>query len=49
LRSANSWWVKRHPIDSRRRTKFLFAIAALEQWAQLFLDKPFAGAKKAAA
>jgi asparagine synthase (glutamine-hydrolysing) len=38
--AADSWWVKKHPIDSRRRTKFLFALATLEQWARSFLDRP---------
>lgn len=35
---ASSWLVRCHPIESRRRIKFLFALATLEQWARLFLD-----------
>ncbi len=35
---AHSWMVRWHPIESRRRIKFLFALATLEQWARLFLD-----------
>jgi asparagine synthase (glutamine-hydrolysing) len=38
LARADSWLVRKHPIDSRRRAKFLFALATLEQWARLFLD-----------
>lgn len=30
--------VRYHPIESRRRTKFALALAALEQWSRLYLD-----------
>lgn len=38
LAQESSWYVRRHPIERRRRAKFAFALAALEQWARLYLD-----------
>lgn len=30
--------VRHHPVESRRRAKFVLALAVLEQWARLYLD-----------
>jgi asparagine synthase (glutamine-hydrolysing) len=38
LAQADSWWVRHHPIEGRRRLKFAFALATLEQWARMFID-----------
>jgi asparagine synthase (glutamine-hydrolysing) len=38
LAQASSPLVKAHPIESRRRTKFAYSLAVLEQWARIYLD-----------
>ena len=40
---ATSPTVRWHPIESRRRAKFLYALAALEQWARIYLDRESIG------
>lgn len=39
LAAGKTSLVRRNPIESRRRTKFTFALAVLEQWARQYLDK----------
>jgi asparagine synthase (glutamine-hydrolysing) len=39
LRDADTLFVRFHPIERRRRAKFALALAVLEQWARLFLDR----------
>lgn len=41
LASASHPTVKWHPIESRRRAKFRYALAVLEQWSREFLDTSF--------
>ena len=38
LNQANSLHVKLHPIEKRRRQKFILALVSLELWARIFLD-----------
>jgi asparagine synthase (glutamine-hydrolysing) len=38
LAAANSTFVRNNPIESRRRAKFAYALAVLEQWAREYLD-----------
>ncbi len=38
LAQASSPLIRHHPIESRRRTKFAYSLAVLEQWAQVYLD-----------
>lgn len=38
LDQEKKWTVRHHPIEFRRRAKFSFALAVLEQWARIFLD-----------
>lgn len=38
LSGAQNLAVRHHPIESRRRAKFAFALAVLEQWAREYLD-----------
>jgi asparagine synthase (glutamine-hydrolysing) len=39
LSQANSSFVRNNPIESRRRAKFGYALAVLEQWAREYLDR----------
>jgi asparagine synthase (glutamine-hydrolysing) len=41
LAEAQSPFVRLNPIESRRRTKFAYALAVLEQWAREYLDRGF--------
>ncbi|CAN7508247.1 asparagine synthase (glutamine-hydrolyzing) [Bosea sp. LjRoot90] len=41
LAAASNPVVKWHPIESRRRAKFRYALAVLEQWSREFLDTRF--------
>ena len=43
LARAKSPAVRFHPIESRRRAKFLYALAALEQWARIYVDQDSTG------
>jgi asparagine synthase (glutamine-hydrolysing) len=38
LAQANGPLVRLHPIESRRRSKFHYALAVIEQWGRLYLD-----------
>jgi asparagine synthase (glutamine-hydrolysing) len=38
LAAGKSTFVRHHPIESRRRAKFAYALAVLEQWAREYLD-----------
>jgi len=38
LAAADHPWIRHHPVEGRRRAKFAFGLAVLEQWARLFLD-----------
>jgi asparagine synthase (glutamine-hydrolysing) len=39
LAAGRSTFVRHNPIESRRRAKFVYALAVLEQWAREYLDK----------
>jgi asparagine synthase (glutamine-hydrolysing) len=39
LSRRNSPFVKMHPVESRRRAKFAYALAVLEQWGRIFVDR----------
>jgi asparagine synthase (glutamine-hydrolysing) len=41
LAAGKSTFVRHHPIESRRRAKFAYALAVLEQWAREYLDKAY--------
>ena len=43
LARAKSPAVRLHPIESRRRAKFLYALAALEQWARIYVNQESTG------
>jgi asparagine synthase (glutamine-hydrolysing) len=43
LARAKSLAVRFHPIESRRRAKFLYALAVLEQWARIYVDQESGG------
>ncbi|SIR41319.1 asparagine synthase (glutamine-hydrolyzing) [Bosea sp. TND4EK4] len=41
LAAQSDFAIRLHPIESRRRAKFRYALAVLEQWSREFLDSPF--------
>lgn len=40
LEAQSDFTVRMHPVESRRRAKFRYALAVLEQWSREFLDSP---------